>query len=132
VFQLGLKDTDNQVRMNATWHSNLYGKKAWPALEDALKSSKDSGLRQALLQNLQNTQYRSKTGVPTIVACLKDSNPSVRVIACNLLANIGPDAEFALSSLRELSADTNNAVQMAARFAVQRIEKKDEKKDRDK
>ena len=130
LFQTGLKDEDNQVRTNAAHYANHFGPKSWPPLEVALKSAKDSGFRQAMLQSLSNTGYRSKTSVMPLIDCLKDSNPTVRHLACNVLANIGPDAADALPRLRELVKDNNQFVQNAARNAVQRIEPKEKDKDK--
>ena len=125
VFAMGLKDSDNQVRINAAHHGNYYGKKCWAPMEDALKSTKDANVRQAIMQNLQFSAYRSKSGVAPLIDCLKDDNTTVRHLACNLLANIGPDAVDALPTLRKLADDGTNAqLQQVARNAVARIEAK--------
>jgi len=64
--------------------------------------------------------------VTPLIECLKDSNVTVRLLACNLLGNIGRDAADALPPLRELAKDgSNQAVQNAASNAVRRIEAKD-------
>jgi HEAT repeat protein len=89
-----------------------------------LKSASDPNFRQAILRSLQNANYRSKAGVTPLVGCLKDGNVAVRLMACNLLGNIGANATAALPALRDLANDTNQAVQQASRAAVQRIETK--------
>jgi HEAT repeat protein len=123
AFEMGLKDSDNQVSISAAYMGSFYGTKSWTPLEETLKSTKNAGFRQAALQTLQQTNYRSKTGVPALSDCLKDDNAQVRLFACNLLGSIGPDAADALPRLRELTEDSNVAVQQAARNAVQRIAK---------
>jgi HEAT repeat protein len=126
VFLMGLKDSDSQVRITAGHHGNFFGQKSWQPFEEALKSTKDSGFRQAMLQSLQATSYRSKKSVAPLIECLKDGNVTVRILACNILGNIGRDADAALPPLRELAKDgSNQAVQNAASNAVRRIEAKD-------
>jgi HEAT repeat protein len=71
-----------------------------------------------------NTQYNSKASVTPLVECLKDGNPNVRLFACNVLANIGPDAAASLPTLRDVANDGNPNVQAAARNAIARIERK--------
>jgi HEAT repeat protein len=126
VFEMGLKDTDNGIRTQAAHSAGYYGNKAWDPLADELKSAKDSGFRQAILQSMQNVGFRGKTSVAPLTACLKDDNLNVRVFACNILANIGPDAVAAIPELRKIADEMNaNAnVQTAARNAIQRIEAK--------
>ncbi len=121
VFTMGIKDTDSTVRISAAHHANFFGAKSWPHLEESLKSTKDSGLRQAVLQGMLNTQFKSKTAVEPLTDCLKDTNPTVRMWACVILGNIGPDAAAALPRVRELVNDTNPSVQNAARNAVTQI-----------
>jgi HEAT repeat protein len=122
AFVLGLKDADNQIRINAGHHGSYYGQKSWGPLEAALAFTKDSGFRQAILQCLEGTSYRSKTGVTPLMECLKDADPSVRHLACNVLGNIGPDAANALPQLRALAKDNVPTVQQAAQGAIKRIE----------
>jgi HEAT repeat protein len=124
AFEIGIKDADASVRAQAAYTANLFGSKAWPPLEGALKGTKDSGFRQAILQGMMNTQYRSKSSVGLLSDCLKDQNPQVRFFACNLLGSIGPDADNALPQLRELTKDSQPFVQNAARTAITQIEKK--------
>jgi HEAT repeat protein len=119
---LGLKDSDNQVRLTAGYHGSYYGQKSWGPLVAALASTKDAPSRQAILQSLQGTDYRSKTGVTPVMECLKDADPSVRQSACNVLGNIGPDAANALPLLRALTKDNIPMVQQAAQGAIKRIE----------
>jgi len=79
-----------------------------------------------MLHSLQSTNYRSKKSVTPLIECLKDNNMTVRLVACNILGNIGRDAADALPPLRELAKDgSNQAVQNAASNAVRRIEAKD-------
>jgi HEAT repeat protein len=122
IFEQGLKDADDQVRMSASYAGNLYGSKSWGPLEEVLKTTKSGSIRQGILQSLQTTQYRSKAGVPLLADCLKDNNLQVRVFACNVLGNIGPDAADALPMLRDLTKHSNMGVQQAANRAVKRIE----------
>ena len=124
AIEIGLKDSESQVRTSAAYAGNLYGSKCWQPLETELKTVKDAGFRIAVLQTMQNSQYRSKTGVGPISDCLKDGNVQVKQMACNILGNIGAGAADALPALRELITDNNPAVQNAARSAVQRIEPK--------
>jgi HEAT repeat protein len=124
AFKLGIKDSNETVRIQAAYTANLYGAKAHDPLEGALKGVKDSGARQAILQGMMNTAYKSKTSLMPLTECLKDSNPQVRFSACHVLANIGPDAVSALPQLRELTKDQTPFVQNAARNAIARIEKK--------
>jgi HEAT repeat protein len=125
IFTLGLKDSDANIRINAAYHANHFGQKSWEPLEGALKSTKDSGFRQAIVQGMHNTSYRGKAGVPSLTDCLKDSNVNVRAFACNVLGNIGPDAIDALPVLRKLADDGSNVnVQQAARNAVKQIDVK--------
>ncbi len=124
AFSIGIQDSDQNVRNQAAYTANLFGNKAWPPLEGALKGTKDSGFRQAILQGMMNTQYRSKTSVGSLTDCLKDQAPHVRFFACNLLGSIGPDAADALPQLRELTKDPQQFVQNAARNAIAQIEKK--------
>ena len=49
---------------------------------------------------------------------------SVRIMACNVLGNIGPDAAGALEGLRGLANDMNAAVRNSATNAIGRIEVK--------
>jgi HEAT repeat protein len=76
------------------------------------------------LQTLVNTQYNAKASVTPLVDCLKDGNPNVRLFACTILGNIGPDAAAALPALRDLQNDSNANVQNSARAAIGRIESK--------
>jgi HEAT repeat protein len=126
VFALGLKDADNNVRMHAAHSAGYYGNKSWLPLADALKSAQDSNVRQAILQGMQNTGFRGKISVAPFVDCLTDKNVNVRIFACNILANIGPDAGDALPNLRKIADEktANPSVQSAARSAIQRIEAK--------
>jgi HEAT repeat protein len=122
IFEMGLRDSENNVRIQAAYSAGFFGDKSHAPLTDALKSAKDSGFRQAVLQSMQNTSYRSKTALTPLIDCLKDENQTVRHFACNILANIGPDAASALPELRKLADDGNNpGVQQAARNAVARI-----------
>jgi HEAT repeat protein len=122
VFEMGLKDTENQVRIRAAHHAYAFQSKSWGPLEEALKSVKDSNFRLAAVQGLANTNYRAKTGVPILTDCLKDSNQQVKLFACNLLGNIGADAASALPALRELIKSSDVNVRSAATNAVKRIE----------
>ena len=124
AFTFGLKDSDNQVRTSAANIGSFYGNKSWEALEDALKTAKDSGFRQAILQTLLNTQYNSKASVTPLIECLKDGQYNVRQFACHVLGNIGPDAAAALPALRDLQNNPNSNVQTSARNAIGRIESK--------
>jgi HEAT repeat protein len=124
IFELALKDTDVQVGTNAAYLAAMYGSKAWTPLEEALKSTKNSGFRAAILQGMQQSQYKSKTSVPILIECLKDILPNVRQAACNVLGNIGPDAAAALPALQELTNDSVPFVQNAARSSIQRIDAK--------
>ena len=56
-----------------------------------------------------------------VIDCLSDANIQVRIFACQVLANIGPDAKAALPALRDLVGGNNVQVQQAARNAVERI-----------
>ena len=123
AFKLALKDTDQNVRMQAGYLGHFYGPKAWEPMESALKGA-DSNFRVAIVQSLQSSQYKRKEGVPALVDCLKDGNVSVRIMACNVLANIGPDAVGALEGLRGLSNDPNQAARSSAIAAISRIEVK--------
>ena len=89
-----------------------------------LEGAKDAGIRQAVLQGLMNTAYKSKTALTPIADCLKDTNAQVRFMACNILGNIGPDAAVALPQIRELTKDPTPFVQNAARNAITQIEVK--------
>ncbi|HZZ81057.1 MAG TPA: HEAT repeat domain-containing protein [Gemmataceae bacterium] len=124
AFKLGIKDADQNIRIQAAYTASLYGAKSHGPLEEALKGVKDSGARQAVLQGMMSTAYKSKTALTPLTECLKDGNPQVRFSACQLLANIGPDAAVALPQLRELTKDGTPFVQNAARNAIARIEKK--------
>jgi HEAT repeat protein len=126
IFELGLKDADEGVRTQAAHSAGFYGNKSWDPLQNALKSTKDANFRQAILQGMQNTGFRGKTSVLPLVECLKDSNDTVRHLACNVLANIGPEANAAIPHLRKIADDkaANPNVQNAARNALQRIEVK--------
>jgi HEAT repeat protein len=130
AFSIGIKDADASVRIQCAYTANLFGKKTWEPLEEALKGTKDSGFRQAILQGMMNTQYRSKASLEPLTACLKDNNLNVRFNACNLLGSMGPDAADALPQLRELTKDQQPFIQNAARNAIAQIEKKkaDDKK----
>lgn len=121
AFKLALKDSDQSVRMHAGYIGHFYGQKAWEPLESALKSA-DSNQRVAIVQSMQSSRYARKEGVPALTECLKDGNLSVRIMACNVLANIGPDAKAALESLRSLANDPNQAVRSSASTAIRRIE----------
>ncbi len=123
AFRIALKDSDQSVRMQAGYLGHFYGKKAWEPLESALKGA-DSGFRVAILQSMQSSRYDRKEGVTELTNCLKDNNISVRIMACNVLANIGPDAKQALEGLRAVANDSNQAVSNSARNAIARIEAK--------
>ncbi len=123
AFKLALKDTDQSVRMQAGYLGHFYGAKAWEPMESALKGA-DSNMRVAIVQSLQSSQYKRKEGVPALIDCLKDGNASVQIMACNVLANIGPDAAGALEGLRGLSNNTNAAIRNSATNAIARIEAK--------
>jgi HEAT repeat protein len=124
VFTMGLKDADNNVRTQAAYNAGNYGNKAWDPLADALKSTKDGNFRQAILQGMLGTQFKSKTAVAPLTDCLSDANVTVKHWACAVLGNIGPDAADSLPALRKLTNDPNQAVQNSARNAIQRIEPK--------
>jgi len=126
VFELGLKDTELSVRTQAAHSSGFYGNRSWEPLAAALKDAKDSNFRQAILQGMQNTAYRGKTSVTPLMDCLTDANLNVRIFACNVLANIGPDAAEAIPQLRKIAEEknVNPNVQTAARNAIQRLEAK--------
>ena len=125
AFTLGLKDADANVRISAAYQAPHFGEKAWDPLLGALKSAKDSGFRQAILQSMQGTNYHGKAGVPSVTDCLKDSDVNVRLFACNVLAAVGPDAAEALPVLRRLADDSSNvSLQQSARNAVKRIDVK--------
>lgn len=122
VFLLGLKDSNAVVRNTAIQVGSYFGQKCHGPLAEALATARDSGQRQLILQSMQNSQYRSKSGVGALVECLKDANFNVRHMACNVLSNIGPDAAAALPALRELvNTEGNQAALQAARTAIDRI-----------
>jgi HEAT repeat protein len=125
AFTQALKDEALQIRVSAGYLGSYYGQKSHAPLEEALKSTKDSNFRQAIMQSLQNSNYKAKSGVAPLIECLKDANPTVKVFACNLLGNIGSDAVDALPALREAAKDSNAQVQQSANAAVRRIEPKD-------
>lgn len=116
-----VKDTNQQVRVNAVNAMSNMGQLAWPVLEDSLKSTKEVALRQAIVQSMANSGFRSKTAVPALIGLLKDSSPQIRWQACMVLGNNGADAKDALPALRELLNDTNQAVRNHAQNAINRI-----------
>jgi HEAT repeat protein len=124
VFIMGLKDSDPQVRTQSAYNAGNYGNKAWDPLMDAMKGTKDTGFRQALLQGMMGTQFRTKASIEPLVDCLKDDNATVRQWTCIVLMNMGADAKSALPRLRELAkGDANQGVQNQAQAAIASIEK---------
>lgn len=124
IFVEGIKDSDNNVRIAAANHAGYFREKSYPHLEDALKTAKASDFRQAILQHLVNGQYKSKTAIPALIDCLKDSNLVVKQWSCAILGTIGPDAKDALPRLREVAKDANPNIQQAAQNAIRQIEAK--------
>jgi HEAT repeat protein len=116
-----VKDSNQQVRVQAVYAMSNMGQPAWPVLEESLKGTKEAAMRQAIVQSMANTGFRSKTAVPELIGLLKDSSPQIRWQACMVLGNNGADAKEALPALRELLNDTNQAVRNHAQNAINRI-----------
>lgn len=124
AFTMLIQDSDQNVRLQAAHTANLYGKNAWDALEKSLKSAKDGNHRQAILQGMIHTAYRSKASLMPLINCLKDDNFQVRYLSCRLLGDIGPDAVDALPGIRALMNDEHQYIRDAARNSLGQIEKK--------
>jgi HEAT repeat protein len=116
-----LKDTDQNVRNSAIHALAQQGAEGLNALEAPLKGG-DTGTRQNVLQAWSNYGFRPVKAVPVIIECLKDGNPQVRWTACQVLGNIGKDAQDAAALIQDLAQnDSNPTVRNIAQNALQRI-----------
>jgi HEAT repeat protein len=122
VFALALQDAELDIRLISVGFAGWYGEQSWGPLAAALLTAKEARMRAAILEGLTVTKYRDKASVPILIDCLKDQDVAVRIHACNVLGNIGPEAAKALPSLRERTTEDFPVVREAARAAVKNIE----------
>lgn len=121
------KDASEEIR-NITMQSLMYGphrQKVLPLIFDILENDKGPGRLQALyaIQNMGRLKTAPPKLVPTLMECLKDTNPQIRWMAAMNLGNLGASAADALPVLRSLAKDTHPTVRAQAANAVTRIER---------
>jgi HEAT repeat protein len=92
------------------------------SLVKTLKEDKDPNMRYWAADSLGKFGREAQTAVPDLIAALKDENKNVRMGAAYALGEIG--SMEAMSSLREVSKDSEKEVRDAATTALKRIQQK--------
>jgi HEAT repeat protein len=121
LAEVMIKDTDDNVRMNAVEALANMQPEGMPALAGGLRDA-DGPVRHQILNKLQSFGYRGKDAVPGLIACLKDKSDNVRILACHVLEQFGKDATTAVEPLRGLLNDTNPHVRAVAQNAINALE----------
>jgi HEAT repeat protein len=119
-----LKDPDWETRWWATRTLRALGpraKAAVPALMELLKDQEHWVGGGEVAAALKWIGLDVKTDVPVLIDTLKHPEPSVRVEAANILANLGPSGSAATAALKESFKDENGFVRAHAALAVWQI-----------
>jgi HEAT repeat protein len=91
-LKAALQDKDANVRVHAMNALANIGPEGQSAIAESWKNLKDAGMRQHAVQALANYGYNKKDAVPIALEGLKDKNNQTRMMAAQLLNNIGRDA----------------------------------------
>ena len=63
-----------------------------------------------------------KPGVPALIEALKDTDPGMRIVVCNALGRMGPEAKDAAPALLKLFESQNTNGFLVAGAALMRID----------
>jgi len=114
----GLEDPDADVRHAAAEAVGRLGQAGRPATRPLVALLKNKEDWSVALDALRQVEADS---VPDLIQALDNSEPSVRLYACEALGKLGPRAKDALPQLRNLEKDDYDFIRRQARDAVRRI-----------
>jgi HEAT repeat protein len=120
-----LRDDAQAVRGSAAHALGRYDgperKAAVAALLDALEEEEDEYVRMQAAKSLAHYREGSVQVVPEAVRLLRSKNPSVRMIASQILGEFGPEAALAVPALLETRHDPMSYVRDAVEKALKAI-----------
>jgi len=125
ILEGALDDSSLSVRKVAAEALARFGDSAeevLPKLFALLKSEED---RPMALDALRQVRVKS---VSLLTETLSNSDPSVRLFACEALGRLGPQAKESIPALKKALNDDYDVVRRQARMALRRIEEDEEKK----
>jgi hypothetical protein len=122
----GLKDSGDYNRQNAAdalAKTGTIGKKAIPALKDALKDTAPNVRTRAALALWKIDNQSAEIVLPVLIDGLRAKGLShLRVLAVNVVAELGGDAKKVIPELLELRKDRDLALRNAATEAIKKID----------
>jgi HEAT repeat protein len=115
-----LTDEERDVRRSAIAALGQMGPEAGAATPQLFHALRDDALHEEISRTLVKI---GKKAVPTLVDKLSAKQDSVKIEACRLLGEIGPDAADAIEPLTALAQDKKNQLPRVWKAAAEALKK---------